>query len=40
MPKTSKVKKKIKKNKPKSSNKNNTKIVSKAKETNKGPIKI
>ena len=40
MPKTSKVKKKIRKTKPKSIAKPKSKVVSKQKEINKGPIKI
>ena len=40
MPKTSKVKKKIKKIKPKPTTKLKPKVVSKPKEINKGPIKI
>ena len=40
MPKTSKVKKKVKKVKVKSTNKVKPKVVSKLKEVNKGPIKI
>ena len=40
MPKTSKIKKKVKKVKVKSTNKAKPKIVSKPKEVNKGPIKI
>ena len=40
MPKTSKVKKKVKKVKPKSINKSKPKVVSKPKEIIKGPIKI
>ena len=40
MPKTSKVKKKIKKIKPKSVTKPKLKAVNKPKEINKGPIKI
>ena len=40
MPKTSKVKKKVTKQKTKATNKNKTKVVSKTKEINKGPIKI
>ena len=38
MPKTSKVKKKVKKVKPKSLSKPKLKVVSKPKEVNKGPI--
>ena len=40
MPKTSKAKKKVKKVKVKSTNKIKPKVVSKPKETNKGPVKI
>ena len=40
MPKTSKVKKKVKKVKPKSINKSKPKVVSKRKEIIRGPIKI
>jgi DnaK suppressor protein len=40
MPKISKIKKKIKKIKPKTASKPKSKIVSKSKEINKGPIKI
>ena len=40
MPKTSKVKKKVKKVKAKSINKSKPKVVSKPKEIIKGPIKI
>jgi DnaK suppressor protein len=40
MPKTSKVKKKVAKAKIKSLNKAKTKVISKQKETNKGPVKI
>ena len=40
MPKTSKTKKKVKKVKSKTISKPKPKIVSKAKEVNKGPIKI
>ena len=40
MPKTSKVKKKAKKAKPKSITKPKTKVITKPKEINKGPIKI
>ena len=40
MPKTSKIKKKIKKIKPKTASKPKSKIVSKSKGINKGPIKI
>ena len=40
MAKTSKVKKKVKKVKPKSLSKPKLKVVSKPKEVNKGPIKI
>ena len=40
MPKTSKVKKKVKKVKVKSTSKAKPKVVSKPKEVNKGPIKI
>ena len=40
MPKTTKVKKKIKKIKPKSVKKPKIKVLTKPKETNKGPVKI
>ena len=40
MPKTSKVKKKVKKIKPKTTTKPKSKVVSKTKEISKGPIKI
>ena len=40
MPKTTKVKKKIKKTKPKSVKKPKIKVLTKPKETNKGPVKI
>ena len=40
MPKTSKAKKKVKKVKVKSTSKTKPKVVSKPKETNKGPVKI
>ena len=40
MPKTTKVKKKVKKTKPKSVKKPKIKVLTKPKEINKGPVKI
>ena len=40
MPKTSKVKKKVSKTKPKTVSKPKAKVISKVKEVSKGPIKI